>query len=617
MSISAANVLSIFIESNVEEIRYRDLIRALGVSVKDRTSFRHLLSELVRSDYLRLRKGRFYRLGKTPLPKGLTATKEPVSTQKQREILFHGLCADEGIPLEFSKATIKETEELPSSVEALPEDYEDLQHLPFVTIDPASAKDFDDAVCALEREDGQGIRLAVAIADVAHYVLPHQPLDRDALMRGTSVYVPGSVFPMLPHALSNGLCSLRPNEKRLAMVAFIDYDWKGNTQRLDFKQALIFSRARLSYEQAQDILKGADAEPELRMSFNRMQQLSKLLQKKAISRGALDLDIPEAKVIIDKSGEIANIVQSSRLDAHRLIEVFMIEANQAVATYLTDHEFPCIFRVHDRPDAEALESFAETAKSLGHAIKSQKPIRGTELNRFLSKLQSSEDRNHLNILLLRSMKQAMYSTTNIGHFGLALENYCHFTSPIRRYPDLIVHRLLKQAMTCPDDEQTPIKGDQRYASLAEQCSSSERRAITIERKAISICQAEFMASKIGEEYDATISGVLEFGFFVQISEPFVEGLVHVSKLASDYFIYQENEHALVGQRSEIRYRLGDPIRVKLIRVDIPKGQIDFCPAGDTDSEPTDPHRRRYRRPAIQKPSKTGKAVLRKRPRRWR
>lgn len=574
-------VLSIFPDA-ATEWTLRDLQHELSIGPNQRREFWALMDELVREGYLRLRKTRYYSKGPKPFPSRIERARQAGAKgdelTRERKILFQGLLRDAEWPSLFGPKVQAETAALPLTIDDCPSDAKDWRATPFVTIDPHDAKDFDDAVAAGPRPDGQrGYRLYVAIADVSRYVTPGSELDREALLRTTSVYLPGTVVPMLPFELSNGLCSLKPQENRCAFVAALDFDERGDCVGRFFEKGLIASHARLTYEDAQAILLGEREAPTpaTAASFAAMKALFALMLKKRAERGTLELDIPEAHAEFNEAGEVTGIVRSRHFEAHRLIEEFMVAANAAVAHTLTETLGTALYRVHDSPDPLKLEAFAATALRAGYAFKVGAKVTPGELNRFLSSIEDSDAHDLLHLTLLRSMKQAAYQSLNLGHFGLGLSHYCHFTSPIRRYPDLVIHRLLLEAIKGPKSQPRSRRGALSLDEVASLCSTMERKAMEIEHKALDICQAEFMSGHIGEEFPARVVGVTSFGLFVRVDEPFVEGLVHIGQLSDDYYEYNETEQALVGARQRRVFRLGDKLTVQVNRCDIPLGRIDF------------------------------------------
>ncbi|MDH4226766.1 MAG: ribonuclease R [Deltaproteobacteria bacterium] len=456
----------------------------------------------------------------------------------------------------------------------------DLRSKPIVTIDGETAKDFDDAVC-VERLSGGGYRLYVSIADVSHYVKPGTALDREAYGRATSVYFPGSCIPMLPEKLSNGICSLNPKVDRLTMTAEMEFDKDGRPQKSRFYESVIKSVERMTYTNVKKALEGSDAEVEERYKgligdFRLMKELALKLNLLRSENGSLDFDLPEPQIILDIEGRPQDIIKSERNIAHRIIEEFMLAANKAVAEIFSKRGLAFVYRIHEAPDSEKMDEFRKFVATFGYDLKGASP---TTLQKLLKHVDGKTEEKLINHLLLRSMKQAVYSEMNIGHFGLAFEDYTHFTSPIRRYPDLMVHRLLKDYLA----KRGPRGGKEALESyLAEasaHCSKRERNAMEAEREIVDLKKTQFMKDKVGEEHDGVISGVTGFGIFVELSEYFVEGLVHITALGDDYYEFVEKEHALVGSRTKKRYRLGSPVRVRVVSADVMRRRIDMEIAG--------------------------------------
>jgi ribonuclease R len=449
---------------------------------------------------------------------------------------------------------------------------EDIRHLPLVTIDGETARDFDDAVYC-EPLGRDGFRLVVAIADVSHYVKPHDALDNEGYSRGNSVYFPRRVIPMLPEALSNGLCSLNPEVDRLSMVCDMRVTAQGGVKEYRFYPAMIYSHARLTYNQVWDWLSGA-VKPEKKHSglMPHLQALDKLfrtLLKSRAKRGAIDFGSTETQIQFDEQGKIAAIVPVVRNDAHRIIEECMLAANVCASDYLHQNKQPALYRVHEGPTPEklaALQTFmAEFGLFLGGGDKPQ----ARDYAALLEQIKPRPDAGLLQTVMLRSLRQAVYSPDNKGHFGLAYEAYTHFTSPIRRYPDLLVHRGIKAVLK---GEKMPGKG---LAEIGAYCSMTERRADDATRDVDAWLKTYFMRDRIGEEYNGTVSAVTSFGVFVALDEIFIEGLVHVSELGQDYFHYDQAKHWMLGERTGKRYRLGDRVRIKVMRADIETSKIDF------------------------------------------
>ena len=442
-----------------------------------------------------------------------------------------------------------------------------LTELMCFTIDPEDAKDFDDAV-SIEEIDNGGFLLGVHIADVDHYANKNGHIDKQALSRGTSIYLPDRVIPMLPSKLSENLCSLKPDENRLALTVMIKIDAQGSITECEIFESMIKSKARLSYESAEELIhyKGADKHTEISSSLKIMYKLSRILDKKRLERGYIDFDVPEVKISLDKNGKIFDIQKKQRLSSHILVEEFMLLANQCVAEYITKNKVPMIYRVHETPDDLKIKDFAMLAKTLGCKFDKNKSEDPKYIQRFLHKTNGEKNHALISQILLRCMQKAIYSTKNVGHFGLALNCYTHFTSPIRRYPDLIVHRILKNKFKNQIDNLSEIAGI---------ASEREQIAVKIERESIKLKQVEFMKNKVGDIFEGVISGVQPYGLFVELDDTLAEGLVHVSALKNDYYTFSEKQFALVGRRTKRRFQLGDAVRVQVVKIDTNKGLIDF------------------------------------------
>ena len=457
----------------------------------------------------------------------------------------------------------------------------DLRDLPIVTIDGELARDFDDAVYVRRMDNGR-YQLYVSIADVAYYVRPNSALDQEAYNRATSVYFPDRAIPMLPEALSNGICSLNPHEDRLTKTACIEYNAQGEVVSTRFFNSVIRSRERMTYTDVRRIL--VDRDPatigryiELVPQFELMEELTLLIFENRKARGNLDFDLPEAEIILDLQGVPENIVQAERNIAHRIIEEFMIAANEAVARYLTAKELPLLYRVHEGPERESLEAVAPFLLSLGYRLPLKKDkIAPLEIQKLLEAARGKPEERVLNRVLLRSMKQALYQPEDIGHFGLASACYTHFTSPIRRYPDLIVHRMLDQALR--GKKLTGSEREELSSYLVEagkHTSNRERNAMDAEREMVDLKKAQFMMDKIGEEFGGFITSLANFGFFVELDNYFVEGLVKIASLTDDDYYYYEKEYLIKGLRHGRKFRLGDNVRVKVVRINVFRSEIDF------------------------------------------
>jgi ribonuclease R len=456
----------------------------------------------------------------------------------------------------------------------------DLRDRPIVTIDGENARDFDDAVC-VQKKDGH-YELLVSIADVAFYVQPGTAIDQEAYSRATSVYFPDRAIPMLPEALSNGICSLNPNEDRLTKTVAMEINGKGEVVRSRFFNSVIRSSERMTYTAVRRILVDQDPEHleryrDLVDQFKLMEELALLMYESRRARGNLDFDLPEAEIILDLQGMPENIVRAERNIAHRIIEEFMIAANEAVARHLKEHDFLLLYRVHEGPDAEALESIAPFLLSLGYRLPlKRETITPLEIQKLLEACRGKPEEKVINHVLLRAMKQALYQPENIGHFGLASTCYTHFTSPIRRYPDLVVHRILERVLH--GNKLKPSERDELMSYLVEagkHTSERERNAMDAEREIVDLKKAQFMMDKLGEEFTGVITSLANFGFFVELDAYFVEGLVRLSTLTDDDYHYYEKEYVIKGSRHGRKFRLGDPIRVKVVRINAFRSEIDF------------------------------------------
>jgi ribonuclease R len=457
----------------------------------------------------------------------------------------------------------------------------DLRDLPLVTIDGENARDFDDAVFVRKHKDGY--ELFVSIADVSYYVNPESALDQEAYRRATSVYFPDRAIPMLPEALSNGLCSLNPNEDRLTKTVCIEYNSKGEVVGSQFFNSIMRSHERMTYTDVRRILVDRDAavrgrHKALVHTFEIMQELTLLLYERRKARGNLDFDLPEAEIVLDLQGVPENIVRAERNIAHRIIEEFMIAANEAVARHLTEQDIPLLYRVHEGPDPEALEALAPFLLSLGYRLPQKKDkMVPLDLQKLLASCRGKPEERVINRVLLRSMKQAIYQPENIGHFGLASTCYSHFTSPIRRYPDLIVHRMLERKLRGEKLKPNQRADLLRYLQEAgKHTSERERHAMDAEREMVDLKKAQFMMNRIGEEFSGFINSLANFGFFVELDDYFIEGLVKLSSLTDDEYDYYEKEYVVKGRRFARKFRLGDNVRVRVVRINAFRSEIDFA-----------------------------------------
>lgn len=485
-----------------------------------------------------------------------------------------------GLPHEWPKELQDEIKQLPEEI--LTKDQPgraDLRDLPLITIDGEDAKDFDDAVYC-EKKPKDGWRLIVAIADVSYYIKPNSALDKEANKRGTSVYFTGRVLPMLPHVLSNGLCSLKPNVDRLCIVCDMSISSSGEISRYRFYKAIIRSHARLTYTKAAKILEG-DAQlikqyKNIWPYLQNLHDLYKVLHKVREQRGALDFEMPEIKVEFGENRKIKRLYPIIRNDAHRIIEECMLCANTSAAKFLLKNKCDALFRVHDGPDATKFAELKEFLKELGLSLGGGDLPTPIDYARLIGKIQNRSDTHLIQIILLRSMTQAFYSPDNDGHFGLAYNEYTHFTSPIRRYPDLVVHRAIC-AVIDKSHKPKDLPDYEKLQTLGEHCSMTERRADDATQEALDWLKCEYMMDKLGQNFEGIISGVTGFGIFVELKNIFVEGLIHITALEDDYYYFDAARHQLIGERRGKNYRLGDTLKVKVARVSLEDKQIDFVP----------------------------------------
>jgi len=516
--------------------------------------------------------------------------------------------AERGLATKFSRAAVAEAKNTPAKVTpSMVKDRHDLRGLPIVTIDGEDARDFDDAVYVERDAKSGGYRLWVSIADVANYVTPGSGLDGDAYERATSVYFPDRVLPMLPEELSNGICSLNPGVDRLTLTAEMLIGKDGVTKQVDVYESVIKSAARMTYTRVAAILDGDEELSKeygsLSGSFFLMRELMTVLHRMRDRRGSLDLDIPEAVVKLNDDGTTRDIVKAPRNDAHRLIEEFMLAANEAVASHLERHGVPFLYRIHEEPDEDRLAELAMHVKGFGLKWPTSANIRPIHVAKVIKDVKGRPEERFINTLILRSMKLARYSPDNAGHFGLASNCYCHFTSPIRRYPDLTVHRALKELIRSGE-----IKADRKsrmggpLPALGLHTSAMEREAEEAEREVVELKKLQFMVDKVGLDFEGYVSGVTAFGFFVELEEHFVEGLVRMTSLYDDYYEYEEDGHRLYGRHTGRTFRVGDTVRVVLERVDLERRQMDFSledtGGGDrprTGGARTEPSWAKYRR----------------------
>ncbi|MCA1031548.1 ribonuclease R [Bacillus timonensis] len=486
-----------------------------------------------------------------------------------------------GLPQEFPKEVLDQANQVPDviSPDEIP-NRRDLRDQVIVTIDGADAKDLDDAVTVTKLENGN-YKLGVHIADVTHYVKEGSPIDKEAAERGTSIYLVDRVIPMIPHRLSNGICSLNPKVDRLTLSCDMEVNPQGEVVKHEIFQSVIKTTERMTYTDVNKILVDQDEELRNRYEslvpmFEDMENLAKILREKRMNRGAIDFDFKESKVLVDDEGTPYEVVLRERSVAERLIEEFMLLANETVAEHFHWMNVPFIYRIHEDPNEEKLRRFLEFITNFGYVVKGTgNEIHPRALQEIIEAVQGQPEEMVVSTVMLRSMKQAKYDPDSLGHFGLSTDYYTHFTSPIRRYPDLIVHRLIRTYLINGQlDEQTTSKWKENLPDIAEHSSNMERRAVEAERETDSMKKTEYMLDKIGEEYDGIISSVTNFGMFVELPNT-IEGLVHVSYLTDDYYRYDERNYAMIGERTGNIFRIGDEITVRVVNVNKDERAIDF------------------------------------------
>lgn len=486
-----------------------------------------------------------------------------------------------GITVDFPEEVLDHAKAVPDAID--PEEVKnrrDLRDQTIITIDGADAKDLDDAV-TVEKLPNGNYKLGVYIADVSYYVEEKSPIDVEAFERSTSVYLVDRVIPMIPHRLSNGICSLNPKVDRLTLGCEMEINDKGEVLNHEIFQGVINSKARMTYRDVNKILVDKDEnlrheyEPFVPM-FEEMERLAAILREKRFGRGAIDFDFKEAQVLVDDEGHAQDVVLRERSVAERLIEEFMLAANETVAEHFHWLDLPFIHRIHEDPDEEKLQKFFEFVGQFGYSVKgTANEIHPQALQQVLDKVRGEQEEMVISKLMLRSMKQAKYDPVSVGHFGLATDFYTHFTSPIRRYPDLIVHRLIRTYLINQKvDRQTQTYWKEQLPEIAKHTSEKERTAVDAERETDELKKAEYMQNKIGETFDGVISSVTGFGLFVEL-ENTVEGLVHVSDLTDDYYHYDERSYAMIGERTGTVFRIGDAITVKVTNVNIEEHAVDF------------------------------------------
>lgn len=486
-----------------------------------------------------------------------------------------------GFVIDFPEEVLEEARQIPEEVsEEEIQGRRDLRDEVVVTIDGADAKDLDDAIQVKKLENGN-YKLGVYIADVSYYIQKGSKMDEEAYERGTSVYLVDRVIPMIPHRLSNGICSLNPGVDRLTMACEMEIDGNGKIVSHEIFEAVIRSTERMTYSDVNKIL--VDQDEELRNKykslvpmFEQMEALAAILRRKRMQRGAIDFDFKEAQVLVDEEGKPTDIIIRERSVAERLIEEFMLAANETVAEHFHWLNVPFVHRIHEDPDEGKLKTFFEFLSSLGHSVRgSFNEVHPKVFQKVLEQVKDLPEEMVISKLMLRSMKQAKYDPNNVGHFGLSTEFYTHFTAPIRRYPDLTVHRLIRTYLIEGKmDDETIGKWNDELPEITRHSSERERLAVDAEREVDDLKKAEYMQERIGEEFDGVISSVTSFGVFVEL-ENTVEGLVHVSYMTDDYYLFDEKSHTLIGERTRKMYRIGDQVRVKVIGVNLDERAVDF------------------------------------------
>ena len=486
-----------------------------------------------------------------------------------------------GIPDEHPEEAVTEARRLGTEVrEKDLRGRTDFRDLTTVTIDGEHARDFDDAI-TLERLPGGNYWLGVHIADVAHYVPEGSALDQEAYERGTSVYFPERAVHMFPSDLATGLCSLNPNVDRLVQTCMMEIDPRGQVVRYELHDGVIHSNARMTYTEVNAILAERDAKTRTQYSdlvplFEQMRELFEILNRRRHRRGSIDFDLKEPEIVLDDEGMVEEIVALERNVAHRIIEEFMLVANETVAQHLEDHTVPSLFRVHEDPDPLKVDQFEQFVTTLGYSLAAAKgAVKPRHFQKLVEKMRGTPEEKPIAFLMLRTMQKARYDASNLGHFGLAAESYTHFTSPIRRYPDLIVHRTLREArhgLMNPERREELLD---ELPEVARHTSDRERRADDAERELVQWKKVRFMSDKVGDEFHGYITGVTSFGLFIELVEHFVEGLVHISTMADDYYRFVERAHLLRGENTGRVYRLGDRVQVQVIKVDMERRQVDL------------------------------------------
>lgn len=494
-----------------------------------------------------------------------------------------------GLPEEFPEDVMRQVAEVPDCVDSSAIGGRvDIRHMETVTIDGEDAKDLDDAITLTKREDGS-FELGVHIADVSHYVTEHSPLDREAINRGTSVYLVDRVIPMLPHKLSNGICSLNAGEDRLALSCFMTIDAKGQIKSHRIAETVLNVTERMSYTDVNAILTHHDPDVCKRYEtliplFETMEELACILRKNRKKKGSIDFDFPECKIILDETGYPVDIQPYDRNIATKIIEEFMLAANQTVAEEYFWLELPFVYRTHEYPELEKIQDLARMTASFGHHIKvGQEEVHPREIQKLIEEIEGTEEESFLSRLTLRSMKRAKYATVNEGHFGLATQYYCHFTSPIRRYPDLQIHRIIKENIRHGIEGKRYAHYESILPEIARRCSERERLADDAEREVDKMKKAEYMQDHIGEVFSGVVSGVTSWGIYVELPNT-VEGMVRLSDLTDDHYDFEEENYRVIGHYTGKEYRMGQNVQIQVIRVDKLTRTIDFAMMNETSEK---------------------------------
>lgn len=505
---------------------------------------------------------------------------EILGQKGERGVEISSIIKEHGLPVEFPKKVLDEAESIPVQVPQEEIDRRlDIRNMKTFTIDGDDAKDLDDAISIEVLPDGN-FKLGVHIADVTHYVGEKSKLDKEALKRATSVYLVDTVIPMLPKKLSNGVCSLNPFEDKLTLSIFMEIDRKGTVKKYDIKETIINSKARMTYTEVSDILEKDDEKLKATFSslvddFKNAEVLARILMGRRTKRGALDFDFPEAKIILNKDGEVADIKHYERRISNKIIEEFMLISNETIAEHYFWLNLPFVYRIHETPSPEKMQDFSKFISTFGYAVKGDlEQVHPKALQAIIEQIKGKREEEAISTIMLRSLKQAKYSPQCTGHFGLSAQYYSHFTSPIRRYPDLQIHRIIKENLNNKINakRQEQLVAIVDYAST--QSSERERAAELAERDVKDFYKAMYMYDKIGEEYDGIVSSVTSFGMFIELPNT-VEGLTRLANMRDDYYIYDDMTYTIMGERTKKTYRIGDPVRIKVENVNIDLREIDF------------------------------------------